>query len=92
MTPSLEWLGHGPAAVSAVHALVVLVRLCRRSLLNRKDTRSQTAGERTEEELSLSGFVVVRVDVAAEARVDVRVTVAAAPGAAAVAGGERGPW
>ncbi|WP_369383894.1 hypothetical protein [Streptomyces sp. cg36] len=29
MTPSLEWTGYLPAAVSAVHALGALARLCR---------------------------------------------------------------
>ncbi|MEE1752858.1 hypothetical protein [Streptomyces sp. SP18CS02] len=36
MTPSLEWLGHVPTAVSAVHALLALGQVCRSKLLPRR--------------------------------------------------------
>ncbi|REK84646.1 hypothetical protein DY245_42040 [Streptomyces inhibens] len=97
MTPSLEWTGYLPAAVSAVHALGSLVRLCwERSPVGGKTRRSRAAEGPWDCEgrcWCVAGVPVVRVDVAAEVPVMVRIAVAVGPaGSGATAGGEPGPW
>ncbi|KUL37312.1 hypothetical protein ADL22_21820 [Streptomyces sp. NRRL F-4489] len=102
-----EWTGYLPGAVSALHALGVLLRLCRgRIPADGPPPRSGTAdgprGRGGACRCVAGPPVGVRVDAAAPAvRVDagapagvpvrVVVTVTAAPGGG-MAGEERGPW
>lgn len=103
--PSLEWIGHVPTAVSAVHALVALASLCRRSTAGRPDTRRDAVAEPVVPKQcggAAEEVVVVRVEVTVDTEIMVRLEVAAATGASAgvgagtgcgpAAGGERGPW
>lgn len=103
--PSLEWFGHVPTAVSAVHALVALVSLCRRSPAGHRSARpGATAKPAVQEQCACGAQVAaVLVEVAVDAGVVVRVAVdartpagVAAPAGAGAGGpaigGERGPW
>lgn len=95
MTASLDWIGHVPAAVSAVHALVVLVQLRQQRFIGRKTARPRAPRSPRNEEGGcgcMADVVLARVDVTAQGVVGVRVAVGAATGARPAAGGERGPW
>ncbi|MFE4856377.1 hypothetical protein [Streptomyces sp. NPDC056670] len=87
MTPFLDWLGSLPAAVSAVHALAVLLRAGR----NRRGPR--TAGDGSGGPCA----TVVRVEGATHSAVTVTVRLVP-PGVGPAAGGahpaaeERGRW
>ncbi|MEU8779601.1 hypothetical protein [Streptomyces sp. NPDC048606] len=103
--PSLEWIGYLPTAVSAVHALIAVVNLCRRGTADCPDTgREAIAGPVVLKRCGGAAreVVVVRVELAVDTEMVVRIEVAraadalAAVGAGAgsgpAAGGERGPW
>lgn len=95
MTPSLEWTGYVPAAVSAVHALGALARLCRQSAVSWKTTRSQASrGTRKARHSQLvTQVLVVRWEIAEVGTVEAEITVDVAPAASGrAAGRERGPW
>ncbi|MGW1376874.1 hypothetical protein ACWD6P_21735 [Streptomyces sp. NPDC002446] len=97
MTSSFEWTGFLPAAVSAVHALGVLVRSYReRSTSGGRTRRPRAAEDPLDCEgrcRCVAGIAVVRVEVATEAPVVVRIAVAVGPVmSSTTAGGEPGPW
>ncbi len=97
MTPPLEWTGYLPAVVSAVHALGVLLCLCRERVPGGGEPRRPRVAEEQpgrEECGCVAGPSAVRVDVAAPpAAASLRVVVVAGitPGGG-MAGEERVPW
>ncbi|MFI8503475.1 hypothetical protein ACIGFK_33940 [Streptomyces sp. NPDC085524] len=103
--PSLEWIGYVPTAVSAVHALVAVVNLCRRGTAGRPGTSreaivepvvpKQCGGAPLEVavvrvELAVGTEIVVRIEVAGVA--DAPAAIGAGTGSGPAAGGEPGPW
>ncbi|GGX21147.1 hypothetical protein [Streptomyces noursei] len=97
MTPPLEWTGYLPAAVSAVHALSVLLRLRRERVPDGGGPRRShgAAGRRGHEEhRCIAGPSMVRVDVTVPptaVALHVVITTDSVPGGG-TAGEERDPW
>lgn len=89
MSPSLEWTGYVPAAVSAVHALGALVHRYRPGAVRWRARRVQVAGGsgKARRGRCVSRVLVVRVDIPEEGAVTVRLSVGGVRAAGSRAGG-----